>query len=160
MTLSKDPAPRQGTTNPEEELYELLKQAEDDTKLQLESNQEQSTVGTQQIYKDPKGREKGTLDAPWGEKSVQKDGKNEPFHNSSGIWEGHQDTRYGVLQKAFSGFDQAADAAKGLISQNFNTKDYVARTALLAPKQEQQVKVSHPREPTLLERVKGLTGRP
>jgi hypothetical protein len=160
MTLSSDPTPRQGGDH-EAELYNLLKTSSDpNPKTSVETNEEASTVGTQQLYPDPKGRESGTLDAPWGEASRQEKGRQNPFHNSSGVWDEHKQTRFGVLDKAFSGFDAAAAVAKGIIGQHFTTKDYETHTALLQPKADQQVKVSHSREPTLLERVKGLVGRP
>jgi hypothetical protein len=163
-SLTLDPGPRRGD-NHEDELYELLKAGEDTTPAtSVETNEEASTVGMTQLYDDPKGRESGNADAPWGEKGQQQAGRQEPFHNSEGAWEGHKQTRHGVLGKAFSGLATAAKADQGIIAQNFKTRGYETHSALLEPasKSEQdnkQVKVSHPRGRTLLEQVRGLTGR-
>lgn len=162
--LSLDPAPRRGNHH-EEELFDLLKEGTDTTpKTSVETNEDDKTVGTQQLYDDPIGRESGNADAPWGEKGEQQAGRQEPFHNSEGVWKEHQTTRHGVLDKAFSGLGAASKADQSLIAQNFKTRGYETHSALLesASKPEQsntQVKVSHPRGQTLLETVKGLLGR-
>lgn len=158
--LSLDPAPRRGNHH-EEELFDLLKEG---TTTSVDTNEGDKTVGTQQLYDDPAGRESGNIDAPWGEKGPQQAGRQEPFQNSEGAWKEHQTTRHGVLGRAFSGLGAASKADRGIIAQNFNTKGYETHSALLEPASKPpqantQVKVSHPRGRTLLESVKGLLGR-
>lgn len=147
MSLSHDPCPRI-SADCEDELYELLKEGE-----ATENNEGSSTKGETVLYPDPLGREAGNADAPWGEK-----GHPDPSHNSTGVWEGHKKTRSGVLSNTFSGFGAAQAAARATISQNFNTKDYGTHSAVLEKKAA--MKMAEPRQLTLLERVKRVTGRP
>lgn len=164
MTISHDPSPR-APGDYEEELFELLKQGEDtNPATSIETNEEASTVGTNDLYKEPLVRESKNIDAPWGEPGPQQSGRQEPFHNSSGVWSGHQQTRFGTLNKTFSGYSGAAAADQAIIAQNFNNRDYETHSALLerTSKPEQgkpHTKAAHVRQPTLIEQVKQVVGR-
>lgn len=145
-------------STPEDDLYELLgKEANETT---LEDNEDDSTVGTLSVYEDPKERESGTIDAHWGDTDIS-EGKKLPSaqHHSTAVDKLHADTREGVLDRSFSGKAQADQVHQALINENFAhaaSGDYSTHSTHLKKKSVE--KVSHVRTPTLLERVKGLTG--
>lgn len=131
-----------------------IKQAADsNAKTSIETNEEDSTVGGVNVYDDPEDRKetKGTLDAPRGEP-----GPKDPFHNSDGVWEQSKDTRRGVLDRTMSGFANASEAEKKLMSENFShvaDRSFETHSALL---QDKTKTGSH--HPTLSEQVKRLLG--
>jgi hypothetical protein len=144
----------------EDELYELLQSKRASGEVQ--NNEGASTVGTTSLYDDPEDRvEGGEQHAPWGEEGPS-EGKrpNQAFHNSSGVYDEHKKVRQGVLDNAFAGRKNTDAADQALISSNFahgKSGDFTAHSVHLQSKSVE--KVSHPRTPTLMERVAKIAGR-
>jgi len=144
----------------EDELYELLQ-----TKRaagELQNNEGESTVGTVDLYAKPEDRiPAGDLNAPWGEEGTSEKGEpNQAFHNSSGAYNAHKAGRQGLLDRAFAGRSKADAADQALIAANFDhgkSGDFTAHSVHLQGKSLE--KISHPRTPTLMDRVRRLAGR-
>jgi len=118
-----------------------------EAKEQLETNEEESTVGTANLHKDPDGRETDE-DALWGEK-----GPEDPNVHTKKVETEAKDERVGVLDRSFDSFQSASQADKALIGQNFQgAASSEAHSPLL--------KKSSFTFPTVLERVKRVTGMP
>jgi hypothetical protein len=143
----------------EDELYELLQSKS--AAGELETNEDASTVGSTDLYDGPADREGGgKIESPWGE-AGQTEGStpNQAFHNSNGAYDEHKRVRQGVLDRAFSGRSKADAADQALIAANFDhgkSGDFTAHSVHLQAKSVE--KISHPRTPTLMERVRKITG--
>ena len=142
----------------EDDLYELLqsKQAEE-----LDNNEDDSTVGTTHLYDEPEDREDGgQTNSPWGEAGPMQDGHPQADHQSTGAWEGHKETRQGVLDNVLDGRSKADKADQALIAANFahgSSGDFSSHSVHLQGKSVE--KISHPRTPTLMDRVLKVAGR-
>ena len=142
----------------EDDLYELLqsKQAEE-----LDNNEDDSTVGTTHLYDEPEDREDGgQTNSPWGERGPTLDGHPQADHQSTGAWEEHKTVRQGVLDNVFDGRSNANKADQKLIAENFThgkSGDFTTHSVHLQGKSVE--KISHPRTPTLQDRVLKVAGR-
>lgn len=143
----------------EEELYELLqtKKAEGE----IPNNEDQSTVGTVNLYDDPEDREEPRQNhSPWGEEGPREGSRpNQAFHNSDGAFEEHKKVRQGVVDNIFHDRSKADSADQALIAENFEhgkSGDFTTHSIHLQGKSVE--KISHPRTPTLMERVRRVTG--
>lgn len=140
----------------ENELFELLQTKRADTSL--ETNEDGSTANTMRLYDDPPGRDEVNS---WGEEGPKEgDRPNQAFHNSSGVWDESKKDRQGVVNLVFEGVPNTNKADQALISENFEhgkSGDFSAHSLHLQGKSVE--KISHPRTPTLQERVIRIAGR-
>ena len=133
---------------------ELLKQAMErmaSEESSLPNDGDKSTVGVNNVYPNPEGRESGNIDAPWGEKP---DPRVQP--HGSGVESEAADVRKGVLGRVLDGIPQASAADRGLIGRMFRTpasQRHESHSVLLGGGNEKRSSAS------LSERVLELTGR-
>lgn len=123
----------------------------------LTNNENQTTVGTTNVYPDPTDRDFYNLDAHWGD--PDHDSKQDGTHYSTGVkLEFHQD-REALLDRIFNGMSQASAADKSIISQMFEhgkPGQHESHSPLLTRK----TAAAHVQDaPTLSERVRAVAGR-
>jgi hypothetical protein len=131
----------------------LEKQAEDpNPATSLKTDEDKSSVGTNQVYEDPGERVGDGHDARWGETP-----KEEPAHHNDNTFKESVNVRRGVLERQLSGFANAQSADQQLLADNFSnvsSGNFEAHSALLQSKTK-----TGSAEPSLAERVRKLTGR-
>jgi len=74
----------------------------------------------------------------------------DPEHNGNAAWAEFLETNPGEVRRAFNHFEPAAQVAKALIAQNFETKDYESRRPML------RKYASEEHAPTIADRVRCL----
>lgn len=146
----------------EAELMDLLKEGNDpNPKTSVETNETDSTVGVTHQYDKPEDRVTGESTALQGEEPVtDTPTRTDAVHHSSAVWDESKKVRAGVLLRALDGKATAAKADQAIMSENFKhvaSGDFEAHSCLLQGKSK--LKVSHARTPTLMERVREVTGR-
>jgi hypothetical protein len=97
-------------------------------------------------FRDPHGRESGTNDAPWGEQPTATKNSDAALLE---FLEGSP--RY--LENTFDEFNDARRVAKETVAQNFDTKDYEARSKLLQKFASQGI---IPKPQTIRDRLRGI----
>jgi len=139
----------------ETRLYELLKVGES-----MDTNEDETTADQDNGPPDPSDRDSGDIGAPWGEPDGSENHMGTAQHHSSAVQELHDEGREKQLERSFSSKTDADKTHQATISQNFAhgaSGEFTTHSAHLRPKSVE--KLSHARQPTLMEQVRRLTGR-
>jgi len=119
----------------------------------MKDNENDTLVGTMNVYPNPEGRDAGTIDAPWGEDP------GNPRPHGTGVETESKEDREKLIDRVFNGTAQYSAADKALIAQHFNHgKDgqHESHSPLLTRK----TAAKHvPSAPTLTEQVRTVMGR-
>jgi hypothetical protein len=117
------------------DLVKLLEKEAEDTSMP--TNEGQRTPASGQMYEDPPGRDGESTNARWGEKPHMEGSRQEPFHNSDGVFQESVDVRRGVLDRIFDHFKPAQTETQSQMSgllDHASNGDFQTHSALLQSK--------------------------
>lgn len=138
----------------DEELYKLLKEAEDTTPATSTGDDEgESTVGVNpNQYPDPEDRPTGDADAPWGEDP------GDSIDNSTEVMRSFRQSREKILDDLFDGKGSSDGTEQAVMGQHLthaSSGDFETSSPQLSAK----AKESSVKPETLLEMTRRIAGR-
>lgn len=143
----------------DQELYDLLKEAEDTSP---EDDEDKSTVGTNpDLYPDPEGSEKseGTIDASWGQNPGS---TNDANHQSNEAFAHFKQSREKMLDDLFDGKEANDAVEQKVMAQHLShagSGQFETSSTMLSSKAKGMPKVSSVPMATLMDRVRKACGR-
>lgn len=121
-------------------------------------DEESTAVGTTHVHDDPPKRPEGNLDAAWGEKGPEENGRQDAQQHGEGVEAEETRTREDATKNLFDSRASADAAHQALLAQNLThaaSGDFTTHSLHLKPK----AKLAHARTPTLSEQVLRVAGR-
>lgn len=148
----------------DEELYELLKEADGNTTPATSTGDDDGeiTVGTNpDEYPDPEDSEKkdGTIDASWGQKPGI---TNDAHYHANEVRAQFRQSREDMLSKLFDGHDANAALEQKTMGQylsHASSGQFETSSPQLSSKAKGMPKVSSAQSETLMEMTRRITGR-
>lgn len=148
----------------DQELYDLLKEAEDTTPATSTdtADEEETTVGVNpDQYPDPEGSEKtdGTIDGSWGQDFCE---TNDANHHSNQAFAQFKQSREKMLDELFDGKADCDAVEQKTMSQHLShaaSGQFETSSTQLSGKAKGMPKVSSVSMETLMERIRRACGR-
>lgn len=158
-TLSIDTHPHDPAAD--QELYDLLKEAEDTTPAtSTGDNEGETTVGVNpDAYPDPEDRGGGSIDASWGEETG--DG-NDATHFSNEAFAQFKQSREKMLADLFDGVGDYNDVEQKTMGQHLShaaSGQFGTSSPQLSSKSKDMPKASSVQPETLMEMTRRVAGR-